>query len=708
MADTTRRRRERLAVAVLTIVLAVESLCHHTCAQNRLLRTTEDVMQTIDTTPSRRDAAQLGDTNDLHRPLSIRTYLDTAALCGTTLDETAACMCLSTTSYVISDEGTKRLCSHEDIVVPKDLALLKKVLASAVEFVGQTLSPVLGSTELKLARSCHRVLVPSCLRRGVQADFAMLVSLLPTTGGDDATGAWALPCQTDHYGRPVVGMVNVVPAHLKRYRAELGRAGEGTAKGVRVYRSLVMMIVHEFYHALGFTPYFWAGDKGLPMPGWFGDKKVLRSEGGVPHLASREVIRVAREHFGCVDANAIKGVPIEATGDSGSAGAHWEQTAMGDELMTPSILPDAVRSISAITLAFFVDSGHYYANYSVLDPSSPRFSWARGQCKATQTCTADMQCNAASSPPLRCSVDRSFVGNCTDDSFSECGSYQPLQLCAETLQSHNAMCVETSTTPLCATITCNNLTSSYTMTLGSNTATCTPANTNSVYLGKHLVKCEPASVICGALSSQDRWDGVERQLNADASYDEHAVPENTMGNTCVVQEKTTTNGCACLQVWSVKDSPEERCNDYCCSFTGEDAWCFVLDERCEGSTTGYCENSWDGVHRLRAFKTVLLVTGVLLIGMAVGVYFRQKAHRKAQESQVPPCVGVVDVPSVPVGGGTVVGVPVSGTPVPGGDYTCPPPQLCLHRLPDLDAASEEYEELELSQRDGEMDGALGV
>jgi hypothetical protein len=41
----------------------------------------------------------------------------------------------------------------------------------------------------------------------------------------------------------------------------------------------------------------------------------------------------AKEYFGCP---SLTGVPLEENGGSGSAGAHWERIAFGNEGMTAS------------------------------------------------------------------------------------------------------------------------------------------------------------------------------------------------------------------------------------------------------------------------------------------------------------------------------------------------------------------------------------
>lgn len=72
----------------------------------------------------------------------------------------------------------------------------------------------------------------------------------------------------------------------------------------------------------------------------------------------------AREHFGC---STLDGVELENQGsEAGTAKSHWEKRIFNGEYMigTSSKYP----VFSAMTLAWFEDTGWYKANYSTAEP----------------------------------------------------------------------------------------------------------------------------------------------------------------------------------------------------------------------------------------------------------------------------------------------------------------------------------------------------
>ena len=70
---------------------------------------------------------------------------------------------------------------------------------------------------------------------------------------------------------------------------------------------------------------------------------------------------LARNFFDCP---TLEGVELEnqPTGDGECWGSHWEERIYEQELMTA--LSQTRTMYSALTLAFFEDSGWYYANFS--------------------------------------------------------------------------------------------------------------------------------------------------------------------------------------------------------------------------------------------------------------------------------------------------------------------------------------------------------
>ncbi|KAL4116587.1 hypothetical protein PRIC2_012039 [Phytophthora ramorum] len=78
----------------------------------------------------------------------------------------------------------------------------------------------------------------------------------------------------------------------------------------------------------------------------------------VAKMATPRVRAFVRDHFGCP---TLEGAEIESQ-DGGCLGSHWEERLFEPEYMTPV---DSYRNVfSALTLAFFADSGWYRVNAS--------------------------------------------------------------------------------------------------------------------------------------------------------------------------------------------------------------------------------------------------------------------------------------------------------------------------------------------------------
>ncbi|XP_030833083.1 leishmanolysin-like peptidase [Strongylocentrotus purpuratus] len=201
------------------------------------------------------------------------------------------------------------------------------------------------------------------------------------------------PCQGDTIGfasacfiyptlnRPIAGFINICP--------------DATTT------DLPVLVQHEIYHALGISPGLYAlfrdqngdpltplGDDGFPTEfssvgylQW--SDRVARTQtldwdirGGqiernVTIMVTPNLVKEAREYYGC---DTIEGVELEddyGRFSSGSALSHFESRLMPTESMGPYVTNG--RKFSRFTLAFLEDTGWYKANYDLADP----FTWGR-------------------------------------------------------------------------------------------------------------------------------------------------------------------------------------------------------------------------------------------------------------------------------------------------------------------------------------------
>ncbi|KAG7391117.1 hypothetical protein PHYPSEUDO_005884 [Phytophthora pseudosyringae] len=263
-----------------------------------------------------------------------------------------------------------------------------------------------------------------------ETDFLLYVRSAATVYCGSRTLAYASSCQKDQYDRPTFGMANFCPS-------QISTADED-------YESQVATAMHEITHALGFSAQFFPfmrypdgtprtprDASGRPPTYKSGtcpngspiDYYVEPSKNTVQHFTERghvvakmvtpNVAAFVKSHFGC---DSLAGAEIEQQDDSGCLGSHWEERIFEPEYMTPV---DSFRNVfSALTLAFFEDSGWYRANTEVAERL--HFGENRGCAFATDKCinpdtgvsvADDHYCTSNSAES--CSVDASSRSVCT-------------------------------------------------------------------------------------------------------------------------------------------------------------------------------------------------------------------------------------------------------------------------------------------------------
>ncbi|KAJ8578899.1 hypothetical protein ON010_g304 [Phytophthora cinnamomi] len=228
------------------------------------------------------------------------------------------------------------------------------------------------------------------------SDFVIYVRAEDTVNcKSGSTLAYASTCQQDQYDRPTFGMVNFCPLKIS------------TADSA--FERLVSAALHEFSHALGFSARFFPlmrDEKGNPrtprdaqgnpptyLEGTCPNNKKIDSyvepadttikystERGhvVAKMVTPRVRAFVQDHFNCP---TLEGAEIESQ-DEGCLGSHWEERIFEPEYMSPV---DSYHNVfSALTLAFFADSGWYRVNASTSEVM--HFGRKKGCAFATQKC----------------------------------------------------------------------------------------------------------------------------------------------------------------------------------------------------------------------------------------------------------------------------------------------------------------------------------
>lgn len=264
---------------------------------------------------------------------------------------------------VVTVDGASYTCSSSDVATPAKIEFIESVLLQSIQdWFGSILSVQQVFGNLIIAGiSCSTTDVWACCANSIpatykttgvaNADFVLHVTARPTTG---LVLAWALPCNTDQYGRPISGQANFGPGRL-----------DPTTPANR--DSQIATALHEMTHALVFSSSLFANYR-QPLNGaiWGYNNVVSQVQGVggiyVSKIITPNVVKQAKQHFNCYDwANA--GFELE-NGPSGSASfsSHWEKRVAMNEYMTATSSYDSVYS--AFTLALFEDSGWYQVSYA--------------------------------------------------------------------------------------------------------------------------------------------------------------------------------------------------------------------------------------------------------------------------------------------------------------------------------------------------------
>eukprot|EP00755_Sulcionema_specki_P020043 Sspe_Gene.70973::Locus_41956_Transcript_1_1_Confidence_1.000_Length_3604::g.70973::m.70973 len=353
-------------------------------------------------------------------PIRIKYVFNVSMSCGG-----GPCVCSRAGERVPNSSGGTQECTADDVMTAAKEASIRSLMDEAVLFLNKALlvEPVTGNLVVGLDGTSQ----PFCGERGgmgvripdqhvtegvADADFVAYVSGYPTSPGVEA---WAVTCREDQVSRPTAGQINFNAFSIATDLLTQKRHG-------------VVLAIHELMHALGFT------GGSLFNSNWF---KAIRDRGGtvtrtevlkdteVTIITTPRVVEKAREYFACPD---LPGVPFENQGGSGSAGSHWEASALGYEAMV-AMMWGEVAVVSPITLAFFEDSGHYMVDYTAVS-GVPSLHWGKGKgCAFLRTkcslsgmeefCFPDVKTAAdLNELPNRCSHSLRGYGRCSISEYS--------------------------------------------------------------------------------------------------------------------------------------------------------------------------------------------------------------------------------------------------------------------------------------------------
>jgi proprotein convertase subtilisin/kexin type 5 len=196
---------------------------------------------------------------------------------------------------------------------------------------------------------------------GANADFFIFF-----TATTDTSSSWVASASnclvTSGIKRPLVAKVLLNTYAIKPVTE---------ASNPRGHEYNMYVLMHEIFHALGFSVNFWynyVDDLGNPLKNHV--KKVLLSGTNRTVLDFPVLTQRLRNFYGCP---TLEGAFMEDDGGSGTASSHWERKFFPFDLLSSGAIHG--RRITEFTLAFLEGTGWYAANYSYAEP----FHFGQGQ-----------------------------------------------------------------------------------------------------------------------------------------------------------------------------------------------------------------------------------------------------------------------------------------------------------------------------------------
>ncbi|XP_019714077.1 leishmanolysin-like peptidase [Hippocampus comes] len=233
--------------------------------------------------------------------------------------------------------------------------------------------------------------------------------------------AYAAHCRTDASGRPLAGVVVICRERLTRVS--------------------VQTVVHELFHALGFSRDLFATwvdcsvEREISACSPRG--KVTHADGtGQMRLYTPSVISALQRHLAAVDPEL--GGPLENSDAApGGVSSHWEARLLQGSVMLAAPGPSGASSIDPLTLAAFQDTGWYAVNTS----RAQNLVWGKGEGAlfgSNLTCYDNSSSFFCTGSGLGCHHLHLHKGQClTDAHLDGCRIYKALENRSECWKKEN-------------------------------------------------------------------------------------------------------------------------------------------------------------------------------------------------------------------------------------------------------------------------------
>ncbi|XP_037539154.1 leishmanolysin-like peptidase 2 [Nematolebias whitei] len=230
--------------------------------------------------------------------------------------------------------------------------------------------------------------------------------------------AYAVHCQTDPWGRPVAGVVVL--------------CRDGLTGDTYDHRTTVQTVIHELFHALGFSKDLFSTWRDCSSSYQGGAPcsprgKVIHSdESGQVRVYTPSIISALQKHL--VSTDPELGGPLEnLDGSAGRGSSHWESRVLQGSIMTAVLGDPTTVRIDPVTLAALQDTGWYRVNQS----RAQSLVWGDSggaSFGSLSTCKHNSSTFFCTGSGVGCHFLHLHKGACQTDPYLEgCRVYKPIQ-----------------------------------------------------------------------------------------------------------------------------------------------------------------------------------------------------------------------------------------------------------------------------------------
>jgi len=210
-------------------------------------------------------------------------------------------------------------------------------------------------------------------------DLRIYVSIINIDGPGGTLGQ-AGPCYVDGLSQlPAVGRMQFDEADLETLEEDGG---------------LLPVILHEMGHVMGIGT-IWESDRFSLLA----NPSLPNNTGADTHFLGANAIAAFEDAGGLTTYTGGEKVPVENVAGEGSGDAHWRETVLDEELMTPFLNSGRSNPLSAISIQSLADIG-YRVDVTKAEPYTQRYSQQASEAAGVEGKLIDLRGDVPTTPVM--------------------------------------------------------------------------------------------------------------------------------------------------------------------------------------------------------------------------------------------------------------------------------------------------------------------